>query len=800
MGVLDTLKVNRSIATLLEGPSSGARLRAFATLKQLKARAVPKLIELLGRPESAEPAAEALRGLLDNGSLPLFYEGLKQAGGRVVHYLARLLSEPGRYNPNLLLDRLAEPDNPAAHLLDILMHQTAALDPRAVVHLIDRLDRDGRTPVFRLLDEVANEALVPDLVERTRSEDWLMRFNVVRILRRFHTPAVRDVLLGLLDDPQQSVRIAALEGLAGLRIPTDVGPIVRMLRDPDLTVQSKAIDTVSQIDDPSTVGHLLDLLQDESEYVRRAGVEVLNHIGNPSTVKELLEALRDRDWGVRVRAADALGTIGGPKVVEAMLSLLSDRDDFIRRSAIEVLNMTKDGRALDHLIKALSDEDWWVAERAADAIAQMGDQRAVPALLELMEQKPESSPAAIRALAALKDRRALRPVLGQLSSRKKAARTEALRALGVLTSEQDAELVQEAIRAHLSDGSDEFNALANQTLGTLVNRFGARTRVVERPAASSTVARAVQSLLEPAANALEPERDRAAPSRVIASGGDVPSFEPGTVLGGRYRMVRQVGSGGFGVVMLAQDTVVGEELVLKFLKPHIAGDESAVRRFIHEIRNARKVTHENVIRIYDFLDFGGVCAISMEYFPSHSLAAELAGQRLMDRPRALKILQEVCRGMIAAHQAGVVHRDLKPANVLIDDHDSVKICDFGLSAAGQVDSRLTTAGFLVGTPTYMAPEQVRGEPLDPRTDIYSLGVIMYEMFTGKPPYSADDPMAILFQHVEGKAVRASEVQLDISPALDSAILKAMAVEREWRYQNMEELRRDLAALLAEETS
>jgi eukaryotic-like serine/threonine-protein kinase len=155
--------------------------------------------------------------------------------------------------------------------------------------------------------------------------------------------------------------------------------------------------------------------------------------------------------------------------------------------------------------------------------------------------------------------------------------------------------------------------------------------------------------------------------------------------------------------------------------------------------------------------------------------------------------------MNAAHQAGVIHRDLKPANVLIDDHDSVKICDFGLSAAGQGDSRVTTTGFLVGTPTYMAPEQVRGEPVDARTDIYSLGVIMYEMFTGRPPYSAEDPMAILFQHVEGKAIRAGEVQGDISPALESAILRAMAVEREWRYQSMEELRRDLAALLTEET-
>jgi serine/threonine protein kinase len=190
----------------------------------------------------------------------------------------------------------------------------------------------------------------------------------------------------------------------------------------------------------------------------------------------------------------------------------------------------------------------------------------------------------------------------------------------------------------------------------------------------------------------------------------------------------------------------------------------------------------------------------MEYFPSHSLASELAGTRAMSHARAFKILQDVCRGMSAAHQAGVVHRDMKPANVLIDDRDMVKIVDFGLATAGTGDSRVTATGFLVGTPTYMAPEQVRGEALDPRTDIYSLGIIMYEMFTGRPPYTADDPMAILFQHVEAKAVRPGNVRVDISPGLESAILRAMAVEREARYQSMEELSRDLEKLREQVTS
>jgi serine/threonine-protein kinase len=177
------------------------------------------------------------------------------------------------------------------------------------------------------------------------------------------------------------------------------------------------------------------------------------------------------------------------------------------------------------------------------------------------------------------------------------------------------------------------------------------------------------------------------------------------MLADRYRVVRRVGSGAFGVVLLVKDAVVHEEIILKFLKPHVAADEGVIKRFIHELRYARKITHENVIRIYDFITFGKSYAISMAYFRSHPLSAELRRGERIQNQRAFKILKDICLGMSVAHQADVVHRDLKPANVLIDDEDLVKIVDFGLAAAGSHgDSRVTTTGFMVGTPTYMAPE------------------------------------------------------------------------------------------------
>jgi len=232
----------------------------------------------------------------------------------------------------------------------------------------------------------------------------------------------------------------------------------------------------------------------------------------------------------------------------------------------------------------------------------------------------------------------------------------------------------------------------------------------------------------------------------------------------------------------------------------VAADQSMIERFMHELRYARKITHENIIRIYDLVTIGESYAISMEYFPSHSLADEFRDNKkqkiTFDFHRGITAIINICHGMAQAQTMGVVHRDLKPANILIDDDDQLKIVDFGLAAAArQSDARLTKSGILVGTPTYMAPEQVRGRTIDSRTDIYTLGIIMYEMFVGQAPYSGDESMAILFQHVEGEATPPREMNPGIPPALEAVILKSMAVNPDNRFQTFDELRLQITGVL-----
>jgi eukaryotic-like serine/threonine-protein kinase len=238
-----------------------------------------------------------------------------------------------------------------------------------------------------------------------------------------------------------------------------------------------------------------------------------------------------------------------------------------------------------------------------------------------------------------------------------------------------------------------------------------------------------------------------------------------------------------------EDTVVEERLILKFLNPSVSQDEEIMKRFVHELRYSRKITHRNVIRIYDFLYIQGNYAISMEYFPSHTLGAEIVDEKPMALKRAVQFGIDIATGMAVAHQVGIVHRDLKPANVLINDEALLKIVDFGVAAAQREgDTQLTRTGYVIGSPKYMAPEQILGRKVDERADIYALGVIMYEMLTGVPPYARGDHMAVMYQHVQGKARAPHEINPTLPAGLSEAVTKAMAVDKTKRFQTMDEYR------------
>lgn len=792
MALLDSFKANKAISVVLShNQVSASELKeAVVKIKSIGESTIPKLISAIAESSNNKPLENLLLNFLDNQTLPYYMDALADEDKSIVTHVMRLLSKSDKYDPNRLIQLFEDPEIHKNVLIQILNSHKESINSNKLFETLDKVDKKIRVLIFKVLEGIVQDSMVPKLLSYAESKDPNTRLHVARLLAQFSTEQVRDKLFHLLKDNHNEIRLTALDGLGKMKIPVSAREICPSLKDPNLTIQAKAIDTLVKTKDPNVVKYLVTILQDESEYIRRAAVEVLNEVADPRAIKDLLGAMRDQDWWVKVRAADALGSIGGPKVVEAVLELLNDEDEFLRRTAVEILNSIKDERAVDYLINALNDNDWWVRERAADALAKLNSERATPALIKMLDEQPESAKIAIRALSEIGDAEAIEPLISKLQESDASLKKHIIEALGELSDQQHSANIETALKQVLATQDEDIKQVASATLNTVISR--------NRFVANNSKSTNSESTLVTNTNT-ENRSQQEQISDATVQHIDPAMLKAGMVLNDRYEIIKHIGKGAFGFVILVKDKIVNEDIILKFLNPQMATDESVIQRFVYELRYTRKITHPNVIRIYDFLTFGKSYAISMEYFDSHSLSYEVKNKLMADFARNIKIIIDICNGLIIAHNANVVHRDIKPANLLVDKNNVVKIVDFGLAAAAsQGDSRITKSGILVGTPTYMAPEQVRGRKIDTRTDIYSLGIVMYEIFTGRPPFKEKDHMATLFKHVEGKATPAKEKNPKINDELNEIIMHAIHVDPTKRYQHIDELGKDLQTLYDKE--
>ncbi len=261
-------------------------------------------------------------------------------------------------------------------------------------------------------------------------------------------------------------------------------------------------------------------------------------------------------------------------------------------------------------------------------------------------------------------------------------------------------------------------------------------------------------------------------------------------LAARYDTLEEVGRGGMGVVYKARDRETGELVALKVLKPEIAADHKAMERFKNELRLARKITHKNVCRIHELLRFGDTVVISMEFVEGESLR-HILGRTGVSLRKGIQVAQQIGAGLREAHAQGVIHRDLKPENVMLDRAGNVKIMDFGV--ARSVEGGLTQAGALVGTPAYMSPEQAEGKTADHRADIYALGLVLYEMFTGVAAFQGDTPFAVALKQIHETPPPPRELEPALPAHLEKAVLKCLEKNPAKRFQSVDELEAALAA-------
>ncbi|HYL02049.1 MAG TPA: HEAT repeat domain-containing protein [Steroidobacteraceae bacterium] len=804
MSFFTNLRADRLVTEIRSSndPHDAATQKAIARLKEVGPGAIESVFAALPDADKGSTMAfvEVLSGLVSQKTFPQFVRGLVEGSPRVISGISWALTSSHNYPAHLLLEALSTPGISKPAVLEVIAAQKSRFTVRELLTAAYNQEPNEKAALFRIIGEIADRSSIPELLGRVQGKDAIARVHIINTLARFNTPEVQTALQALLKDPNKLIRGATLSALQRMDGPIDVERVCALLRDPEIDVLNRAIDVVIKANHPDTIRYLIEVLKDENENARRAAVEVLNEIGDAKSVKYLLAALKDSDWWVRSRAADALGKIGGPKVIDAVLQLVRDKDEDIRRAAIEILNQTKDERAVDSLIQATRDNDWWVSERAVDALAEIGSKRAVPRLMEMLQTggHEKAKPIVVRALGKLGDAKLVDTLLPLVARPEREIRIEAMQALSRVADENRAEQVRAELQAQAASPDQTISRMASAAVTELNNRIagiktlGPHTLPPTMPA-PATGARPPQPAAGEAARTLlisdQAALAQAAKQAEAAARLDIQTLKPGDIIEGRYKYIDRIGRGAFGTVLLMEDTVVDERLILKFLNPNVSQDEEVMKRFVHELRYSRKITHPNVIRIYDFLYIQGNYAISMEYFPSHTLGAEVVNEKPMDVKRAVQFGIDICTGMTVAHQVGIVHRDLKPANLLINQEGLLKIVDFGVAAAQREgDTQLTKTGYVIGSPKYMAPEQILGKKVDERADIYALGVILYEIMTGVPPYSRGDHMSVMYQHVQGKARAAKDVNPSLPPGLSDLIMKAMAVDKAKRFQSMEELR------------
>ena len=272
-------------------------------------------------------------------------------------------------------------------------------------------------------------------------------------------------------------------------------------------------------------------------------------------------------------------------------------------------------------------------------------------------------------------------------------------------------------------------------------------------------------------------------------------LEPGETIDGRFQIRRLLGAGAMGAVYLAHDLELDEDVALKVLPPLSGDDETAVRRFLNEIRIARRISHQNVVRTHDVGRWPGGLFLTMEYVPGRTLREVLDTRGALPAAEVLLLAAQLVDALVVvAHEQGVIHRDVKPQNLLIDATGALKVLDFGIALVLGTGGQLTEAGLVVGTPAYMAPEQLLGESLTPAADLYSAGVVIYEALTGRLPYEATSPMALVAQIVERGPRAIGEVSPDLDPRVAALVMRLLQTDPTRRPSSATELAEALRSL------
>jgi len=718
---------------------------------------------------------------VDSGGEELFLKSLDNDATDVRTTAASILSQTDQISPSKLFKKLHESDVSQAEIIDILSFQREVLKPEQIIANALKLDKTHAEQLLKLAEDSKQPLDLEVLrIEPSAIGSPAVKINLLRYFAKVDQSEIAPVIVKFLNDENKTVVIEALKTLKNLPVKFDASVLLPFVESMSEVEREMALDILQLQADAELVPRLAPWTCGKSDEIREIFVKLFIKHVTPQGLEAFLRLLDQQEWWGKEQALKCLQKFGNDKLYATAEGLTGHDNEFIREQAQKFAAQSSDPADLKQLWENALHENWQVRDSAIEAIGKSTQRESIGILKKVIETHVESAPAVLRAVGELGFSKGLEIAFACLRMPEALVQREALETIGKLATKRHAK----TIRDKLMQKVPKLQATVRDTAGEVVNRLTVEYDLpalnVDQEAYFDTRLLKFDTQMVSQASA-----DEAAP--MVQQYQNIEDFKQGDLWLERYRIDKEIGRGAMGRVMLAEDEMVGELLILKFMHPELTAEEASRERFLREVKYSRKVSHPNVIRIHDMLSKDNLSAISMEYFESRGIDEYLREQKHFDNEQGLDILLQVANGMAAAHNQDVIHRDLKPSNILMNDDGLVKVVDFGIaSASSDTESTLTQAGSIIGTPAYLSPERAKGQEADHRSDIYALGIIAYGMFTGQLPYTGE-PMSLLFQHLEGKAVPIHEIRKEIGPRVSLLVRRMMAVELEDRLQTMEDV-------------
>jgi serine/threonine-protein kinase len=683
-----------------------------------------------------------------------------------------------------LFKRLHEPGASPYEVIAVLESQKQHLKPEDIINHSIRLEADDATRLLKLVEGSQQPVDLSKLsFQLNKIESPEFKINLLNYFGSVNQPKIPLIVARFLDDDNKVVVLEALKTLNRLKIDFDVSVLLPYTETMAGVELEYVLKIIAKQADADLVPHLSAYLASKSVELNEFFARIVVVNADAGSFEKFLKRLMlEDDWNQQ-QAIACVQKFSDEKLSEVARQLSGHEQEFVRNTAQTlVINLIGDDD-LGKIEEYALNENWQVRERAVQSLARSSNRHAIPILKKMVQAWPEDFPLALRAVRQLGFGKGLEIAFEGLKNSQPNVQRAALETIESVTTEKHASNVRDNILWSLPVLTTEMREFAKMLMSQITRDFDLPDIQIDRHSNTSTGA--VDLPLFDATGSLRPVENISL----------LDALGPGEVWMDRYHIKEEIGRGAMGRVMLAEDDMVDESLILKFMLPELTVDQDSAERFKREVKYARKVSHRNVIRVHDILLKDGVCAISMEYFESRGLEAVLKKVGCFDTLDGLKILYQIASGMAAAHEEAVIHRDLKPSNILIDDRWQVKIVDFGIASAGTAsEATLTQTGSIIGSPAYLAPERAEGLDADERSDIYSLGVIAYYMFSGQLPY-VGKPMEVLAMHRDGNAPPIVKIKDGAAPEVSRLIVKMMAVDPAARPRTMGVVRDEVKELV-----